>query len=248
MSKAVTLEQVFNRTETIECSNTFNYIEQDAINGKNSIISGNETLKKYPLLVKLHHSWCNPQSVIDEIEEKAKNREIINYFQKGKYIGDYVIDSYKINISQMLDNVIVYAEIEINLLENPDITTEFEQQSKIIPNISLSVFSENSNKMKNFMKDAKTKIKNAVFNETISTLQSGRVSELSKIGKRLFNSFENEIINEIKKKGLINVNSIVEKWTNRHIDFVTDAENEIIKNELLKIPNILTNYAIRNKL
>ena len=106
--------------------------------------------------IKLHASFCTPQKIINEIEENAKNKTNINYFQNGKYVGDYVIERYHINIMQTVKNAIFYAEIEVNLLENPDSITEFKEQNKIkeIPENAETV-GENSYIMRNFLTETK---------------------------------------------------------------------------------------------
>lgn len=243
----LTLEQLFDRTENLENSKEYNYIEQEAINGKASIISGNETLKHYPLKFKLHHSFCNPQLIIDEIEEKAENREIINYFQHGNYIGDYVINNYNVNVMQKINDVVIYAEVEIELLENPDSITEFEQQTKIIPDVELPIVSENSNKMKNFLDKAKAMIRTTVFDVVLSSLQNGNISYLSDAGKQIFNRLEGQIISEIKDSGLSKASEIVQQYT-QNINtsgILAEAEQIILKNELEKIPKKLTEAVIR---
>ena len=245
----ISLEQVLNRTEKIEHSKSYNYIEQEAINGKSSIISGNETLKKYPLDIKLHHSFCNPQKVLDEIEEKAENREIINWFQHGKYIGDYVIDNYNVNSVQKINGVIIYAEISIELLENPDSITEFEQNSKIIPeDIDMQIVSENSTKMKNFLDTVKDNLKHSAFNLVYNSVQKMDLPNLTDIKKQILNSVCSNMINEIKNSNLIKAGDIAKKYINQVslLDSLTTEDKAIFTDIIGNLPNKLTNTAIRN--
>ena len=212
----LTLEQIFNRTETLEYSKEYKYIEQTSVNGKPSIIAGDENLKSFSLRIKLHYSFCNPQNIIDELEEKAENREIINYFQHGVYIGDYVING-------------------------PDSITEFEQQTKTNPVIDLEQVSETSNKMQKFLAKAKDIMVSNVFDSVVSTLQDGDITALGNTGMRILNDVQNTIINEIKTAGLNKAAPIVQKYlSDLNVSNVLDAtQTSILKTELSKLPDKL---------
>lgn len=244
----LTLEQIFNRTENLEYTKEYKYIEQQGITGKPSIVAGGENLKSFPLNIKLHYSFCNPQNIIDEIEEKAENREVINYFQNGKYIGDYVINRLHVNSEQKIDDVLIYAEIEVELLENPDSITEFEQQTKTQPNITQQAVSANSNKMQKFLSNAKNLVVNGVYDSVVSALQSGDLSALGETGVKIFNTLQNSIISDIKAAGLNQAKPIVQKYLqNLNVSSVlTQAQTDTLKTELEKIPEKLIKSALRS--
>ena len=237
-------EQILNRTESLNVSKTYNYIKQQSINGKPSVISGNEELKTYPLKIKLHHSFCNPQKVINEAEQKAKNREIINYFQNGRYIGDYVINKYKIDIKQKIDDVIIYAELNIDLLEYPQETETFRQQTNIIPTIFAQIFSQNSISVKTLIDNTKRQIIFNIFDSLIAKLESRTLNSLSTTTNTLLHKLETAAINDIERDGLSNSAAILNKYTeNLNLE---DGEKSVVISELNKIPNQLTNAALRN--
>ena len=244
----LTLEQIFNRTETLEYSKEYKYIEQTSVNGKPSIIAGDENLKNFSLRIKLHYSFCNPQNIIDELEEKAENREIINYFQHGVYIGDYVINGLRVTAEQKIDDALIYAEIEVNLLENPDSVTEFEQQTKTNPDVDLQQVSDTSNKMQKFLSKAKDIIVSNIYDSVVSTLQSGDVAALGETGMKILNEAQNYITNEIKVAGLNKAAPIVQKYlSNLNVSNVLDAaQTNILKTELNKLPEKLINSALRD--
>lgn len=150
------LQQILNRSETREYTKDYKFNEHEGIGGKPEITAGNENLKRFPLKIKLHPNFCNPQKIINEIEKKAENREIINYFLGGKYIGDYVIERYHVNIIQTIKDTVFYAEVEVDLLENPAGITEFQEQSnnEEISDVAETV-DKNSNIMQNFLSETK---------------------------------------------------------------------------------------------
>ncbi len=244
----MTLEQIFNRTETLEYSKEYKYIEQTSVNGKPSIIAGDENLKSFSLRIKLHYSFCNPQNIIDELEEKAENRDVINYFQHGVYIGDYVINGLRVTAEQKIDDALIYAEIEVNLLENPDSVTEFEQQTKTNPDIDLQQVSDTSNKMQKFLAKAKDIMVSNVFDSVVSTLQDGDITALGDTGMRILNDVQTTITNEIKVAGLNKAAPIVQKYlSNLNVSNVLDAaQTNILKTELNKLPEKLINSALRS--
>ena len=129
----LTFNQILSRTENLEYSKEYRYNEQNGIGTKPSISAGGENLKRFPLTVKLHYSFCNPKKIIEEIEQKASDREIINYFVLEDYVGDYVIANFNVILTQTLKNVVIYAEVGIELLEQPDSITEFEERTKTAP-------------------------------------------------------------------------------------------------------------------
>lgn len=109
---------ILAKTEIHETETEYGYTEQKGIGSKPTIVATGEALKRYSLPMKLHVSFCNPSQIIKDLESKAKNREVFDYFQGENYIGRYVI--YKIHkstIEQYLEQIIC-AEISVELLES----------------------------------------------------------------------------------------------------------------------------------
>lgn len=244
----LTLEQILNRSEVLDCTKEYKYNEQEGIGGKPSIIAGGENLLKYTLKVKLHGSFCNPAQVIKQIEEKAQKKEIINYFQNGEYIGDFVINRFYKNIVQTIKQAIYYAEIEVDLLENPDSITEFKQNNTKAEEITTEAVSSNSSKMKKFLNQTKKMIVDNVFDSVVTTLKTGDIKELSEVGTKILNQLNSSILSEVKEAGLAQATPIVNKYTNQ-INYMTSVLDEkqktILKAELAKIPDTLINSALR---
>lgn len=244
----LTLEQILNRSEVMDCSKEYTYNEQEGINCKPSIISGGESLMKFSLKVKLHGSFCKPAQIINQIEEKAEKKEIINYFQNGDYIGDFVINRFYKNIIQTIKQAIYYAEIEVDLLENPDSITEFQQNNVKAEEITAEAVSANSSKMKKFLNQAQKMIVNNIFDSVITTLQTGDITGLNDIGMQIFNQFNNSIISEIKNIGLVQATPIVDKYLNKINNmgsFLDKTQQSILITELSKIPEMLVDKALR---
>lgn len=244
----LTLEQILNRSEVLDCTKEYKYNEQEGIGGKPSIIAGGENLLKYTLKVKLHGSFCNPAQVIKQIEEKAQKKEIINYFQNGEYIGDFVINRFYKNIVQTIKQAIYYAEIEVDLLENPDSITEFKQNNTKAEEITTEAVSSNSSKMKKFLNQTKKMIVDNVFDSVVTTLKTGDIKELSEVGTKILNQLNSSILSEVKEAGLAQATPIVNKYANQinNMTGVLDEKQKtILKAELAKIPDTLINSALR---
>lgn len=244
----LTLEQILNRSEVIDCTKEYKYNEQEGIGGKPSIVAGGENLLKYMLRVKLHGSFCKPAQVIKQIEDKAQKKEIINYFQNGEYIGDFVINRFYKNIVQTINQAIYYAEIEIDLLENPDNITEFKQNETKAEEITTEAVSSKSSKMKKFLNDTKKMIVNNIFDSAVTTLKTGDIKGLSETGTQILNQFNRSILSEIKTAGLNQAMPIVSKYTKQlqGLNKILDTNQiAILKQELDNIPDTLINSALR---
>lgn len=121
------LTDVLQLAENIETTKEYKYIEQKSINGKPDIFYTGENLKRYPLKVTLHNSFCNIENILADIERYAKEQKTLSYYQNNNYIGEYVIEKYSIDIEKKYLNTIIYAKLSITLLEGGT----FEQKSNI---------------------------------------------------------------------------------------------------------------------
>lgn len=242
-----TLAQILNRSEKQEYDKEYKVIEQNGICGKPTIVAGSENLKRFNLPIKLHASFCNPQKIIDEIEEKAENREVINYFVNDKYIGDYVIERFRVNVSQTIKKAVFYAEIEINLVENPESITAFEEQTIQTPEILQEVFEENSNVMKDFAKKSKEIIKQNITNAIVSVIETGSINGLSSIGETILQNYSDNIIAEIKEKGLPFAKEIADEYSSKveDLDILEQDQIAIIQSTIAKIPEKMIDTSLR---
>lgn len=239
-------QQILNRSETCDFTKDYKFNEHEGIGGKPKITAGNENLKRFPLKIKLHASFCSPQKIINEIEEKAENREIINYFLNGKYIGDYVIERYHVNIIQTIKDTVFYAEVEVDLLENPDSITEFKEQNKneeIAENAE--TVSENSNIMQNFLSETKKAMKDGVIQAGINAIKMTDLSQLSNLGKSSFEIISNNVLEEIKDFGLDDIYDKISSYTQNLQGVLGQDEIETIKRELEKIPDTVIDSVLR---
>lgn len=239
-------QQILNRSESREFTKEYKYNEHEGIGGKPIISAGNENLKRFPLKIKLHASFCNPQKIIDEIEDKSKNRTNINYFQNRKYIGDYVIERYHANIVQTVQDVVLYAEVEIDLLENPSSITEFKEQNKIeeISEVAETV-EENSNIMKNFLVETKKAMKEGVIDAGINAIKNTDINQLSNLAKSSFEIISNNVLAEIKDFGLAEIYDKISSYTKNLQGVLENDEIATIKRELERIPDTMFNSILR---
>lgn len=244
----LTLEQILNRSEVLDCTKEYKYNEQEGIGGKPSIIAGGENLRKFSLKIKLHASFCKPAEIIKNIEEKAEKKEVINYFQNGEYIGDFVINRFYKNIIQTIQQAIYYAEIEIDLLENPDSITEFQQNNVKADEITQEAVSSTSSKMKKFISKTKKMIVDTVFESVMTAVQTGDIQGLSDTGIKILNQFNTSIAAEIKTAGLNQAVPIVNRYTKQLqglTSILDESQISILKQELEKIPDTLIDSALR---
>ena len=239
-------QQILNRSESREFTKEYKYNEHEGIGGKPIISAGNENLKRFPLKIKLHASFCNPQKIIDEIEDKSKNRRNINYFQNRKYIGAYVIERYHANIVQTVQDVVLYAEVEIDLLENPSGITEFKEQNKIeeISEVAETV-EENSNIMKNFLVETKKAMKEGVIDAGINAIKNTDINQLSNLAKSSFEIISNNVLAEIKDFGLAEIYDKISSYTKNLQGVLENDEIATIKRELERIPDTMFNTILR---
>ncbi|MGN0015433.1 MAG: phage tail protein [Candidatus Gastranaerophilaceae bacterium] len=260
----LTFNQILARTENLEYSKEYHYNEQAGIGSKPSITAGGENLKRFPLTVKLHITFCNPKKIIEEIEQKAADREIINYFLLNEYIGDYVIEKFNVNLTQTYKDMVIYAEIGIDLLENPESITKFEERTKTTPVINDIVtaddnvqivttgektiaekLKDNGKKLNTFLKNQSETIKNNIFSNVITAVKTGDIQGLSDIGVQTLNTIKTVIFDEIKDAGITKAVPIVDKYINNMGNILDENQREIIENELLQIPDRLIKNVLR---
>lgn len=123
------LQNAENETNTVEMT----YTQQKGIGAKPTLLAAGETLRTYSLPLKLHSSFCSPQKILDELEEKVRNKETFLYFQGDRYKGRYVINKVSANTVSRIGGSIVCAELTVDLLESPfEEGEEFLQQTKTV--------------------------------------------------------------------------------------------------------------------
>ena len=204
--KNPTLEQILNRTETLDYTKIYKYAKQEGILGKPALFSSNENLKTYPLKIKLHHSFCNPQKVIEEIETYAKKRKVINWFQHGKYVGNYLIEKYAVKVIQKIDEAIIMAEVTITLLEKPDITESFKQQTGNIASLLAQKFLSGSVVIKSISKLP------TVYNTVLTNIANRTSTALSTSGNQVLTQMKTSIVRDIQSQGLSSANKVVTSY------------------------------------
>ena len=200
-----TMTKLLNTAEVITTGKEYSYNKTDLINSKPALQTGNENLIEYPIALKLHISFCNPEKVIEMIEKYAQSRDVFEWVFYGKYMGEFFINSFQKKIITHFKGTIIYAEVNINLIENPD-TKEFEEQKN--NEVDLSDFeqhSENSSKLKDFAK----KVKDSAIKNLKQTIIEGNISDnLSDAAKEVFSSVSNSVIQETIDKNISDIYSV----------------------------------------
>ena len=123
---------IFNEVEKRRDASEYGYSEQKSIGQKPVLTYTGEGLKKYSLTVMLHHSYCRPDYIIQELKAKAATGESFSYYQGQKYIGEYVITNIDIDTIDEYKNVTLCAELNVEFLECIEELEdeEYEQQTK----------------------------------------------------------------------------------------------------------------------
>lgn len=254
---AINLQTIFDRTESLDFFKEVNYTHQQGIIGKASLAAGAENLKTYPLTVKLHHSFCNPQEVIDEIESRIAGKEILDYFQGSVYIGKYVLQHLNVEVLEQIDGHITACIINLELLESGEKEESFVQQVADTTaeglesaNNTISgrakTFLASSNPVVNFVKKQAENIKNQMFDATLDILENGDIEALPEIGKLTVRDIARSIVSDIENQGITSVVSITEKYTSEvNVPGLSPEESERLVNALKEIPRKIMDSALR---
>lgn len=251
------LQKIFDRTESLNFTKEVNYTRQQGIIGKASLSAGAENLKTYPLTIKLHHSFCNPSEVIEEIEQKIADKEPIDYFQGSVYIGKYVIQNLDVQVLEQIQGYTTACIINLELLESGVESEDFVQQvvntaAEGVETANNTIagkaktFLASSNPVVNFVKKQAENIKDKMFDAALEVLQNDDIDSLSDMGKLTAESVVTSIVSDIESQGITNAGSICEKYTsNINIPDLTPEENERLVDTLNKIPGKILDSALR---
>lgn len=253
----VNLQNIFDRTESLNFSKEVNYTRQQGIIGKATLSAGAENLKTYPLTIKLHHSFCNPSEVIKEIERKIADKEIIDYFQGSVYIGKYVIQNLKVEVLEQIDGYPTACIINVELLESGEKEENFVQQ--VINNSAEALeetnntiagraktFLASSNPVANFIKKQGQNIKDKMFDAAMDILEDGSIESLPEIGKLTAQDIVQGIISDIQTEGITKAGSITEKYTSdMNVPGLTEEQHERLVDALNKIPGKMVDTVLR---
>ena len=124
--------EILQKAQNLSTEIEKNYSEQKGIGAKPTIVAGGETLKSYSIPIQLHISYCKPDEIIKKLEEKLLNEDVFSWYRGEEYVGEFVISKVSHNLIDRIDNVTVYAEITVDLLEYYDDMQEeeYSQQTK----------------------------------------------------------------------------------------------------------------------
>lgn len=122
---------ILNCVEELETDYEYGYSQQKGIGQKPVLVYNGEGLRQCSLNVKLHHKFCRPDYILEQLKEKAAAHVPFSYYQNEKYQGEFVITNIREKILNTYKGVTLNGEVTVDILEC--ITTEdeeFEQQTK----------------------------------------------------------------------------------------------------------------------
>ena len=247
----VDLQSIFDRTENINFSKEVQYTSQQGIIGKASLAAGAENLKVYPLTIKLHYSFCTPAEVIEEIEQKIADKEIIDYFQGSEYIGKYVITKADVDVMELIDGNITACTLNVELLESGEENEDFEQQEVdetaegLEGNTdSADTYTSVSSKVTNYVKTQAANIKESAISAISDIITNGDFS--SGTALTAAKGIVEKITADVEDDGIVNIKSITEGYTeNLSVANLTDEENQSLIDALNEIPGNVLDTVLR---
>lgn len=239
-----TLTKLLNRVSKFSTTKTHTYNKMACINSKPVLQKGNENLLEYKLSLPLHINFCNPKKMIELIEKKANEDEPIEWIYNGEYMGTFVIDEVSKSIENQIKGVIIYAVVNLNLLEVPQ-SKEYEAQKKEDVDLSeYEQYDETSDIMQNFSTEVKQSIKENMKNAVLTGIYSGNLTDAS---KELFNNVALSVANDIGQGAIVDMYANVKKYTdaitNNSPLSIQDTKN--LAYQISNIPNLVLNSALR---
>lgn len=240
----VDLQTIFDRCEAFSTQKNYKYSEQEAINGKPSIMKLGENLKRFPLSITLHSSFCDIDEVIKAIEQKAENGEVISYFRQNVYIGEYVIEAYSINMQKVYNGIPVLAELTLDLLETQEEKT-FTEQLKTKVNLSSSTtLKSTAPKIQKIKKDLEKKAVEQSFNDAVMAITIGNLTDAEKL---ITNNLAQALWEEIKLAGIGEMFEVTKDFTKNItvLQALTQEQKERLQNALNSIPTKVLRNVLR---
>ena len=231
------LQQIIDRAEKVNFGFVKTYAEQKTIEGKSYLGNDTETIKRFPVKIKLHHSYCNPEEIIEEIEKKMKNKTIMEYYQNGKYITEVVIGQYQVTHQQMANGSIIYAEMELIMLEMIE-----KPALSGYTDLPFQTFSFETNAVQNFLEKA-NEIQSSGIVKQVTDLNDN----FSDTVQQIFNEFKTRITDDFVNKGLSDVYTRVSEYIdslnqNSTLEYY---EKELLQIALNKVSKIFISGSIR---
>lgn len=235
----LTINQILNMAERLEGSVDYSYNQHTGIGGKAQISPGNKSLERIPLRIILHMQYCNPEKAIDLVKDYAENGREIEWYQSGKFLGTYVIASINRQIEQMHRDVIVYAQLDIDLLESPHDEEEYEPtDTEQLENIQTAKPS--------LVEQIKQNALQTVKDSVMTTLTTADLSNISDIGKIVAGELKQNIINGIELSGIASVYDYTAEAVKKvpYYNDLSSDEKLLIQNFLEGIPNSMLDKAL----
>lgn len=186
--------EILNVVENCETETTYGYSQQKGIGRKPVLVATGEELKSFSLNIKLHFDYCNPDDILTRLKEKAKAEESFSYFQGDKYIGEFVINKIHENVLSKYEDVILYAEITVDILEycDPD-EDEYEQQDKTkketpadVQTVTKDKYKKPVDYVKNNKEDIFSTLSDKVINKALRNAESYINSSIGGISGGIF--------------------------------------------------------------
>lgn len=241
----IELIKIFNKVQVLSSNKEYIYNKMECINSKPVLQAGNENLLEYRVLLQLHCRVSNPKKIIETIENYAAKREPFDWIYNGKYMGEFVIDNVEKNIKKQEQDLIVYAELTVNLLENPT-NKDFQEQMPGDADLSQYVqYYETSNIFKDFEKEIQKKVVENIKNNIINTTITDNISATS---QNFVNTVSCKILDEISEGNITDIFDTVAGYKKiiDNSDSLILSEKEKITNIINKIPEKMLDASVRS--
>ncbi|MGN0014953.1 MAG: hypothetical protein ACI37T_05990 [Candidatus Gastranaerophilaceae bacterium] len=239
------LIKILNKVQILTTSKEYIYNKMECINSKPVLQAGNENLTEYRVLLQLHCRTSNPNKIIEKIEDYASKRKPFDWIYNGKYMGEYVIDNVEKNIEKQIKDLIIYAELTVNLLENPQ-EQEFQEQIIEEPDLTDFVqFDEASNVLKEF----DTNINTVIFENIKTNIVNGiSLENLSSAAQDFLNTLSDKVISDISDGKITDIYNTVSDYQNtlENSLVLSSSEVENVKNLINTIPELMLETGIRS--
>lgn len=241
----IELIKILNKVQVLSTNKEYKYNKMECINSKPALQAGNENLSEYKILLQLHCMVCNIKKIIEKIENYATSRQSFDWINNGKYMGEFVIDSIEKNINKQIKDIIVYAELTINLLENPT-DKEFKEQISGKTDLSkILQYEETSNVLNDFEKDIKTNILENITHNIINGITAENMSDTA---KNFLETVSFNVAKNINDGKIIDIYNAVYDYQkliqNSKVLSKTDIEN--LSEQIKLMPEIMLNTVLRS--
>ncbi|MCD7780406.1 MAG: phage tail protein [Candidatus Gastranaerophilales bacterium] len=239
-----TITKILNRVQVLSTIKEYNFNKLNCINSKPLLQAGNENLIEYKCFLPLHCNFCNPQNVIERLEDYAQTREPIDWVWNSEYMGMFVIDSIEKSVQNQIKGNIIYAELNFNLLEYPVDDNFLDQLTEEVDLSDVEQYTSSSNKFTAFAQTVKDSVVSNMQEAVTGSLLS---DNLSTAAQSLLSTITDDICSDLSG---FSITEIYNKADN-YVDIIsgssslTTSDITSLVSQVSSIPDLVLNSALR---